>query len=333
MPMLRYLAALLLAILPLHAADVFEQQRRLGRGLNMGNSLEAPKGALWGRPIADEDFPRIKAAGFASVRIPVRWADYAAKDAPYAIDPEFCARVEHLVRAALKADLQVILNVHHFDELDQDPVGQRPRFAGIWKQLAVRFADFPDALQFELCNEPHGKQNAAEWNANLLVALKEIRSLHPTRAVHVGPVQWNQIQMLKELKLPSDDRHLIAHVHYYSPFHFTHKNASWVKGSKEWKDGDSWDATPAEKTAIEKDFAVARDWAKAEGRPVFLGEFGACGTNPNLPARVRWTRFVRDTAEAQGFSWTYWEYQAGFGVWDPQAKAWRKDLLESLVGK
>lgn len=330
--MLRYLAVLLLA-LSLPAADVFEQQRRLGRGINLGNSLEAPKGASWGKPIADEDFPRIKSAGFDSVRLPVRWADYAAKEAPYAIEPALLDKVEGLVRNALKADLQVVLNVHHFDELDQDPVGQRPRFAAIWKQLAARFAGFPDALQFELNNEPHGKQTAAEWNANLLVALKEIRPAHPARAVHVGSAQFNQIAKLPELLLPKDDRHLIVHIHYYSPFHFTHKNASWVKGSREWKDGDTWEGTEAEKAAILKDFTAARDWAKAEGRPVFLGEFGACSTNPNLPARVRWTRFVRGSAEANGFAWAYWEYQAGFGIWDPKAKAWRQELLDALVGR
>lgn len=331
--MLRFLATLLLAILSLGAADVFERQKRLGRGMNLGNSLEAPKGASWGKPIADEDFPRIKAAGFDSVRLPVRWADYAAKEAPYAIEPAFLDKVEGLVRTALKADLQVVLNVHHFDGLDQDPVGQRPRFAAIWRQLAARFAGFPDALQFELSNEPHGKHTAAEWNENLLVALREIRPLHPDRAVHVGSVQWNQIAMLKDLRLPKEDRHLIAHIHYYSPFHFTHKNASWVKGSKEWKDGDSWDGTAAEKAAVLKDFAVARDWAKAEGRPIFLGEFGASGSNPNFPARVRWTRFIRDAAEAHGFTWAYWEYQANFGVWDPKAKAWRKELLDALTAK
>ena len=331
--MLRCALGLLLTILSLQAADVFEQQRRLGRGLNMGNSLEAPKGAAWGKAIVEEDFPRIKAAGFASVRIPVRWADYAGKEAPYAIEPAFFDKVESLVKAALKADLQVVLNVHHFDALDQDPVGQRPRFAAIWKQLAARFAGYLDALQFELSNEPHGKHTAAEWNENLLVALKEIRPAHPERAVHVGSVQWNQIAKLPELRLPKEDRHLIAHIHYYSPFHFTHKNASWVKGSKEWKDGDTWDGTEAEKAAIRKDFAAASDWAKAEGRPIFLGEFGACSTNPNLPARVRWTRFVREAAEASGFTWAYWEYQAGFGVWDPQAKAWRTELLEALTAK
>jgi len=331
--MLRRVLLFLLLALSLPAADVFEQQRRLGRGLNLGNSLEAPKGASWGRPIAEEDFPRIKAAGFASVRLPVRWADYAAVDAPYTIEAAFLARVEGLVKSALKADLQVVLNVHHFDALDQDPVGQRPRFAAIWKQLAARFAGYPDALQFELSNEPHGKHTADEWNQNLLVALREIRPLHPDRAVHVGSVQWNQISKLKDLQLPKDDRHLIAHIHYYSPFHFTHKNASWVKGSKEWKDGDTWDATPAEQAAIRKDFETAKAWAKQEDRPIFLGEFGAAGSNPNLAARVRWTRFVRDTAEANGFTWAYWEYQANFGVWDPQAKQWRQDLLDALVGK
>ena len=323
----------LLIALSLPAADVFEQQRRLGRGLNLGNSLEAPKGASWGRPIAEEDFPRIKAAGFASVRLPVRWGDYAAVDAPYTIEPAFLARVEGLVKSALKADLQVVLNVHHFDALDLDPVGQRPRFAGIWKQLAIRFASYPDALQFELSNEPHGKHTADEWNLNLRVALREIRPLHAERAVHVGSVQWNQISKLKDLQLPKEDRHLIAHIHYYSPFHFTHKNASWVKGSKEWKDGDTWDGTPAEQAAIRKDFEIAQAWSKQESRPIFLGEFGASGSNPNFAARVRWTRFVRDTAETNGFTWAYWEYQAGFGVWDPQAKQWRQDLLGALVGK
>ena len=331
--MLRTLLFVLFAILSLPAADVFEQHRRLRRGLNLGNSLEAPKGAVWGKAIMEEDFPRIKAAGFSTVRIPVRWADYTATEAPYAIEPAFIDKVESLVKSALKADLQVVLNVHHFDALDQDPVGQRSRFAAIWKQLAARFAGYPDALQFELNNEPHGKHTAAEWNANLLVALREIRPAHPERAVHVGSAQWNQIAMLKELRLPSDDRHLIVHIHYYLPFHFTHKNASWVKGSKEWKDGDTWDGTEAEKAAIRKDFTIARDWAKAEGRPIFLGEFGASGTNPNFPARVRWTRFVREEAEAHGFAWAYWEYQSGFGIWDPKPKAWRKDLLEALVGK
>jgi endoglucanase len=334
MAMLRSLFLLLLlcaAVSP--AADVFERHKRLGRGLNMGNALEGPTEGAWGFVIQDEDFPRIKAAGFSSVRIPTKWSAHAAKEAPYAIDPAFMARVDHVVKTALAAGLQVVLNVHHYDELDQEPARHRERYAALWKQVAAHFADFPDALQFELYNEPNTNHSAAEWNLNLAAALKEVRVRNPHRTVQVGGVEWNQVYTLKDLRLPKEDRNLIVHIHYYAPFHFTHKNAPWIKGSSGWTDHASWEGTEAQKAAVRKDFAVARDWAKAEGRPVFLGEFGAARTNPDNASRLRWTRFIRDAAEEHGFTWAYWEYQAYFGVWDPKAKEWRKDLLEALVGK
>lgn len=329
----RAILSLFLIVLALPAADIFEQQRRLGRGVNMGNSFEAPTEAAWGHVIQDEDFSRIKAAGFNSVRIPTKWSAHAAKEAPYAIDPVFMARVEHVVKTALAAGLQVILNVHHYDEIDQEPAKHRERFTALWHQISARFATLPDNLQFELYNEPNTNHSAEEWNLNLAAALKEVRATNPTRAVHIGGVKWNQVHTLKDLKLPPEDRNIIVHIHYYSPFHFTHKNASWVKGSKEWKDGDTWTGTEAEKAAVLKDFAIARDWAKQAGRPVFLGEFGSALSHPDAASRLRWTRFIRDSAEAHGFTWTYWEYQANFGVWNPQAKEWRKDMLEALTGK
>ena len=326
-------AAVFLLLISSSAADIFEQQRRLGRGINMGNSLEGPTEGEWGHVIQDEDFARIKAAGFDSVRIPTRWSAHAAKEAPFTIEPAFMARVDHVVKVALAAGLQVVLDVHHYDELDHEPAKHRERFAGLWRQIAAHFADFPDSLQFELYNEPNSNHTAEDWNLNLAAALKEVRVRNPTRAVQVGGVKWNQVYTLKDLKLPKDDRNLIVHIHYYAPFHFTHKNAPWIKGSSEWTDNDSWEGTEIQKAEVLRDFAVARDWAKAEGRPVFLGEFGASRTNPDISSRLRWTRFIRDTAESHGFTWAYWEYQANFGVWDPQTKTWRKHLLESLVGK
>ena len=46
----------------------------VGTCINMGNMLEPEKEGAWGGAlIVPEDFSRIKAAGFDTVRIPVRW--------------------------------------------------------------------------------------------------------------------------------------------------------------------------------------------------------------------------------------------------------------------
>ncbi len=74
----------------------------------------------------------------------------------------------------------------------------------------------------------------------------------------------------------------------------------------------------------------AADWGKTNQRPIFVGEFGAY--NKGDPAsRVRWTAFVRSQVEQQGLSWGYWEFGAGFGIYDRSAAKWRSDLLKALI--
>lgn len=48
---------------------------------------------------------------------------------------------------------------------------------------------------------------------------------------------------------------------------------------------------------------------------------------------VSWTAAVAREAEARGFSWAYWEFGAGFGVYDRDVKAWREPLLRALMPK
>jgi len=46
---------------------------------------------------------------------------------------------------------------------------------------------------------------------------------------------------------------------------------------------------------------------------------------------MRWTRAVREEAEGAGLSWAYWEFAAGFGIYDPSTRAWREPLLRALI--
>ncbi len=88
-----------------------------------------------------------------------------------------------------------------------------------------------------------------------------------------------------------------------------------------------------EAEAIGAAFDLVADWARAHGNvPVLLGEFGAYGT-ADMESRARWTRAVRQAAEQRGFGWAYWEFAAGFGVYDPVGEKWREELLDALVGE
>lgn len=301
----------------------------LGRGINLGNALEAPKEGEWGVRLKAEYFAAIRQAGFATVRLPVRWSAHAAREAPYALDAKFAERVDWAIDQALKNDLNIVVNVHHYGEMDTDPDGHLPRLAAIWRQIARRYRDRPARVVFELLNEPHANLTEAKWNAALPKLLAAVRETNPTRQVVVGPVQWNSIRALDKLVLPREDRRLIVTVHFYEPFPFTHQGAHWVKGADKWK-GTNWTGTRAEKAAITQQFEKAAAWAKKHDRPVLLGEFGAFQA-ADMDSRVRWTRFVTSEAERLGFAWTYWEFCSGFGAYDPKTDTWREPLRKALV--
>lgn len=326
------LIAMLLLLLGLPSvamADIFDANKKLGRGINLGNALDAPKEGEWGVTLEAEYFRAIKKAGFDTVRLPVRWSAHAAADAPYTIEPKLAERVDWAIDQALKNNLNIIVNVHHYEEMDAHPDKQLPRLIGLWEQIADRYKDRPASVYFEMFNEPHDKFVGDTWNEAIPKVLAVIRKSNPHRPVIVGPGQWNSIGALDKLQLPKDDRNLILTIHYYDPFHFTHQGASWVQGSDKWK-GQKWTGSPAEEQEIRKAFAKAAAWAKKHDRPVFLGEFGAYEM-ADMASRAKWTHFVVTEAEKLGFSWAYWEFCSGFGAYDPRTHTWREPLKKALV--
>lgn len=317
------------APVPPPADDIRAANQRLGRGINLGNALEAPREGDWGVTLKPAYFRTIKEAGFSTVRLPIRWSAHAKADAPYTIDEEFAKRVDWALDQATANHLNIVINVHHDEKLNADPDGHLPRLLGLWQQIAARYANRPATVYFELLNEPSGKWTAPKWNAAIRKLLVIVRQTNPTRAIIVGPVDWNSAKALAALDLPADDRHLILTIHFYDPFTFTHQGASWIPGSNDWK-GQTWTGTPAVQAAIRESLDQAATWAKKHNRPVFLGEFGAYEDAP-LASRVRWTEFVVQEAEARGFSWAYWEFCSGFGAYDAKTDAWRKGLKAALL--
>ena len=309
--------------------NAFDAKDAFGRGVNLGDALEAPNEGDWGVVVKEEYFDLIKDAGFDSVRIPMRWSAHADESAPYTIDPKFFARVDQVVDWALERDLQVVLNIHHYEQMATDPTAHRERFMALWKQIAEHYKDYPPALLFEPMNEPNGALDAKLWNSISADAVRVIRESNPERNLVIGGANWNAYDQLQYLELPEGDPQIIATFHYYLPFQFTHQNADWVEGSSAWT-GTTWDATDAEKAEITHHFDEVAVWAEAQDVPVLMGEFGAY-SKADITSRALWTDFVAREAERHGFAWAYWEFCSGFGVYDKNAKQWNEPILKALI--
>jgi endoglucanase len=310
----------------------------LSRGINFGNMLESPREGDWGLRADDAYIELVGgAAGLTqAVRLPVRWSNHASADAQALIDPVFMARVESVVNKLLARGVTVVLNMHHYRQLEGNPLDPnekpvpaevvQPRFFAMWKQIAERFSGAPPRLLFELYNEPHGAMEPL-WNDFASRALRVVRASNPTRVVVIGPHTWNSASALPQLVLPADPN-LVLTVHNYEPFTFTHQGAEWVNPRLP-VGVDCCDAAQLAKMREMFDLAVSE--ARRVGYPVFVGEFGAYEKAP-LAARVRYLRAFRQMAEERDLPWMYWELASGFGLYDPVARRFRPALKDALFG-
>jgi endoglucanase len=154
-----------------------------------------------------------------------------------------------------------------------------------------------------------------------------VRKTNPDRVVVIGPTTWNSATDLHLLKIPND-ANVILTIHNYAPFSFTHQGAEWISPVLPTGVTCCSATQVAEMTAP---LDVARTWSAAKHYPVFVGEFGAY-SKADSASRMSFNRTMRHAMEARGMSWSYWEFAAGFGVYDPVKLSFRQGLLDSLLG-
>lgn len=318
------LAALLVAAPADAAAPSRTDALPVGRCINMGNHLEPPQEGAWGRAIADDDFRIIAKAGFATVRVPVRWSGHL--DAAGTIDPAFLARVKQVVALARAAGLNVIIDDHNFDALMTAPDANRDKLALIWRQVARAFANAPrDHVWFEIENEPHDKLGNANLVMTLAPALAAIRESNPDRPVIIGGEFWSGVSSLATLQLP-DDPHVVPTFHYYEPFDFTHQGATWVEPVRPL--GRVY-GSEADKAMLAGDVAKVRAYIARTGKTPLLGEFGAIDKAP-LAQRTAYARAVRTAFDAIGVATCSWAYTNTFPLYDKKTKAWLPGMLGAV---
>jgi endoglucanase len=129
----------------------------------------------------------------------------------YDIETIFFQRVDWAIGQALSRNLAAVINVHHYVEMNQDPVQNLPRLVELWKQIARRYQNEPKSLIFELLNEPHDRLDEERWQEafpQLLNATRQQPRPHNPDRPGIFECRRDKIQ------LPPQDRRIIGTFHY-----------------------------------------------------------------------------------------------------------------------
>ena len=335
--------------------------KKLGRGINLGNSWDSngDDDSGWSNPIRDEYFAIIKEAGFNSVRIPVRWqknSDYST----HAVDPSRLNGVLDDVRLAIANGLAVVINFHHYIELNcaaggqgsngnckyngADYLAEKEHFIGLWSQVATAMSEFPDNMVvLEILNEPTIR-DAEILNQLMNDAYQTIRTIAPGKTIMFESYHAAKFLDITKLRLPVDGN-IIYSGHYYEPYQYTHQGHSYKCR------GDAAYANSAE-----DDFATYVDLAQrlypdingVDHVPLNVGEFGvsggespsanrySCNRDEDLPSDAKkalWAQQTSQAAIANGMSFHYWAfgYVGGFDAYDIANETWYPGFPDALL--
>ena len=299
----------------------------MGMGWNLGNTLDATSNSgktnvglntetYWGMPTTTQAMIKaVKAAGFKTIRIPVSWHNHIT-DSSYTIDSSWMARVKTIVDWAIDEGMCVIINIHH-DNMSVSQLSSNYGFAlstdssvqetskaflsAVWTQIATTFAEYDEALVFEVLNEPRdisGEVWGNEWWCNNSQAYDCIKDYEETCIAAIRAVAGNESRYLMvpgyaasasdttELgcyTMPSDTitangtKKLILSGHAYSPYTFAMSDST----------DTTFDSEDASSLTSLFDYLNTNYISKGIG--VVMGEASASDKN-NTAERVKWAK-------------------------------------------
>lgn len=294
----------------------FEALEGMGRGINLGNTLEPPQEGGWNNGPAEEAyFDGYVDAGFTNIRVPVRWDEHTQNGQPYNVDAEWMDRVEQVIDWGLSRNLYVVLNGHHEDWLKQNySSANQARYDNIWRQIVERFKDKSDKLIYEIINEPKGLTVAQVDDLNARV-LGIIRAEEPTRIVIFGGNEYSNAEQLFTAAIPNDD-YVMGYFHSYDPWNF----AGLSQGT--------WGSV-TDYTAMANKFQSAKNWSDQHNIPVHISEFGVM-VNADFNSRMRWYAEYIGLSDLHGFATSAWDDGGDFKVMNRFNQLW-PEVKEILV--
>lgn len=303
-----------------------EAVKAMGRGINMGNTLDAPNyEGEWGTEARKYYFDMYADAGFKTVRIPITWNKRFGTTAPYTVDTNFFKRLDTIIGWSLNHDLYTIINIHHDGWVKNKNTfdNEKPRFYALWEQVIERYKDYSDKLMFEIINEPHSETDGVETSLTTAQVdelnahvLSMIRAENPTRIVIYGGPGWsNSGDLLKAAVPDTSDRYLMGYYHSYNPWNFAGQSQG------------TW-GSESDKQAMINQMAGVKEWSEENNIPVLIGEFGAMH-DCHFNSRMLYYATYVEQAIAHNLAFTVWDDDGWFQILEREDTAWNevKDVV------
>jgi endoglucanase len=317
---------------------VIAQQNPFTRGVNLSNWFQSNSAkAMQFSKYTRENFEQLKSLGVNVVRLPINLHSMTYGPPAYALDSLFLFFLDQVVDWTEELDISLIIDNHTFDVTQSTDPNIDQVLIPVWTQMASHYKNRSDKIYYEILNEPHGISDA-RWNQIQQAVVTAIRAVDQKHTIIVGPAGWNSYNNLAAMPVYSDTN-LIYTFHFYDPFIFTHQGASWtdldpVSGvpfpynasrmpvlppqlAGTWVQ-TSWNSYPSDGT-VQKVYSLlgkAANFQAARNVKLFCGEFGVYIPNSPDADRVYWYEMVRKYLEQYNMSWTTWDYQGGFGLFE-----------------
>jgi hypothetical protein len=320
--------------------------------------------------ITEDDIRQIAGWGLDHVRLPVDYPVIESDDAVGVPVERGYAYIDACIQWCQNAGLAMVLDLHEApgftfrNDLEDDTkdknvlftdAATQDRFIGLWQEIVRRYQDAPVPIIFELLNEVTLPNNEP-WNALIVRTVAAIREISPDAVIMIGGTHNNSVGGLKGL-VEFDDPAIVYTFHTYDPLFFTHQNAYWSAGPREWGASPSYpgyleglgeflDANPQhegdnrkyvdwhmDKDMLTEILAPALEFAQRTGRELYCGEFGVADWIDPASRRA-WLADFLGLLREHDIGFGLWSYkQMDFGVVDGDGAVVDSQYLDILIGR
>jgi endoglucanase len=296
------------------------------------------RGMTTGVDLTEADVAAFAATSGNLLRVGFPGRPLAAVDPPHAFDEGAFAYLERVLDWCEPRGVRVLVDPHRFPGtrhpwtmLGDDPFFADFRWhdeaARIWSEIAKRLARRGEVVAgYDLLNEPEVRIPMATGSPGdlnllyerLIAAIRRYDRRHTIvlaapRFVGADGSMRPYHEGLAHLRVP-DDPNVVFETHTYDPMEFTHQGVSDPSDPfvpyPGTIGGVRWD-----RARVQAYHEPVAEFVRRTGRHVLVGEF-SCPRWTSAAGNA-WLRDVIETAEENGWSWTYHAWREA-SVWDAE---------------